>query len=147
MELTKTVKKTPKIYFIDTGLVSYLLKITEDKLLRDRQLFGKLLENYIFLELQKHISISNNEYELYYFRDNKKQEIDFIIENNESKTIAIEVKSASRITDDDLKGIKSFLSKNDDKLSAMYVIYGGKEISAVSVHNKPVILLPYASFF
>ena len=143
----RQVKKMKKIYFTDTGLIKNLSKITYKKLLDDRQLFGKLLENYIFNEIKKQITFSDDEYDIYYYRDHKTYEVDFIIENNEGEIICIEVKSAQRIDTSDLKGLRSFKRNYDKKITAMFVFYGGDNISALSIDESPVYLLPYNQIF
>ena len=143
----KQVKKTKKLYFTDTGLVSYLSKISEQKLMTNRQLFGQLLENYIYNELKKHISFSANNFEIFYYRDNKTYEVDFIIKNNKDEIIAIEVKSSQRVTEKDLKGLRSFKRGFEDKIKAMYVFYAGDIISAVKIDNSMVYLIPYYYIF
>jgi predicted AAA+ superfamily ATPase len=136
-----------KIYFTDTGFVSHLSKISKDRLLKNRMQFGQLLENYIYNELKKHISFSNENFEIYYFRDNKTNEVDFIIENYDSKIICIEIKSAQNISEKDLKGMRSFKRNFEQNITAMFVFYGGNKISALNIDNFPVILLPYQYFF
>lgn len=143
----KEVKKMKKLYFIDTAIVCFLSGISENKLLNNRELFGQLLENYIYIELKKHISFSEQKFEMYYYRDIKKKEVDFIIENKEGKIIAIEVKSAERLSSKDLAGLNSFHKNYSDNILSMYVIYGGEKISALTVNNTPVTLLPYRFFF
>ncbi len=143
----KQVKKMNKLYFTDTGFISSLLKITKDKLLTDRQLFGQLLENYIYNEMKKHISFSNKDFEMFYYRDNKTYEVDFIIENNNGEIICVEVKSAQNITKNELKGLRSFKRNFEKIITSMYVFYGGEEISAMNIDNFPVYLLPYKYFF
>ncbi len=143
----KQVKKMNKLYFTDTGFISHLSRISEDKLLKDRKLFGQLLENYIYNELKKHISFSNENFEIFYYRDNKTFEVDFIIENNEGQIICVEVKSAQNITKKELKGLQSFKRNFEQNIEAMYVFYGGEEISAIDIDNFPVYLLPYKYLF
>lgn len=80
--------KMPKVFFEDTGLMnlisnrSFSMKMT-----------GALLENSIYSQLRKNIDIES----LYFWRTNKKQEIDFVIDfrkrNQLNKIIALEVKS------------------------------------------------------
>ncbi|MEN8120447.1 MAG: DUF4143 domain-containing protein [Bacteroidota bacterium] len=84
---------------------------------------------------------------MYYFRDNKTYEVDFIIENYEGQVICIEVKSAQNLSEKDLKGLKSFKRNFEQNITAMFVFYGGDKISALNVDNSPVILLPYQYFF
>ena len=143
----KQVKKMNKLYFTDTGFISSLLKLTKDKLLADRQIFGQLLENYIYNELRKHISFSSENFEMSYYRDNKTYEVDFIIENNNGQIICVEVKSAQNITKNELKGLRSFKRNFEQNIKAIYVFYGGEEISAMDIDNFPVYLLPYKYLF
>lgn len=82
-----------------------------------------------------------------YFRDNKTYEVDFIIENNKGQIICVEVKSAQNITENDLKGLRSFKRNFEKNITAMYVFYGGEEISAKNIDNFPVYLLPYKYLF
>lgn len=143
----KQVKKMSKLYFTDTGFISHLSKISKDKLLTDRQLFGQLLENYIYNELKKSISFSEKDFDIYYFRDNKTFEVDFIIENEKKEIICIEVKSAQNITNNDLKGLRSFKRNYEKNIKAMYIFYGGNDISALKIDEFPLYLLPYSYFF
>ncbi len=143
----KQVKKSKKLYFTDTGLVSYLSKIPEDKLMTDRQLFGQLLENYIYNELKKHMSFSANDFDIFYFRDSKTYEVDFIIKNNEDEIICIEVKSSQRVSEKDLKGLRSFKRGFEGNIKAIYVFYGGEIISALKIDKSMVYLIPYYYIF
>jgi len=143
----KQVKKMKKMYFTDTGFIKNLSKVTFDKLLNNRQLFGKFLENYIYIEIKKMISFTDEEYEIYYYRDNKTFEVDFIIENNEKDMICIEVKSAQKIESSDLRGLRSFKRNYGKKIKAMYVLYAGDKISALNIDDYPVFLLPYSFLF
>jgi len=141
------VKKMRKVYFTDTGMIKYLSKINTDKLNNDQQLFGKLLETYIYTEIKKLMGFSTEDYDIYYYRDNKAHEVDFIIENSKGDTICIEVKSAQRLTSGDLKGLRSFKRNYHKGILAMYVFYGGNEISALNIDDDPVYLIPYAYLF
>lgn len=77
--------KMPKIYFEDTGLANILTNKTFSQ-----NITGNLLENSIYSELRKNLSAEN----IYFWRTNKKQEIDFIIEDIKKKILnAIEVKN------------------------------------------------------
>ena len=143
----KQVTKTPKLYFIDTGLVCFLLKLSSDSLEPFSSEFGRLLENHIYLELKKEIEASLENYEIFYYRNDKKQEVDFVIENSKADFIAIEVKAKSNIKSSDLKGLANLISKLGNKLFASYVFYGGKEIAVTKVANSNVFLIPYAYLF
>ncbi len=79
--LKRTVK-TPKLYFYDTGLVSYLTKWSDSATLMSGAMSGALLENFAVSEIVKSYYNSGREPFLYYYRDKDAKEIDLIIEMN-----------------------------------------------------------------
>jgi len=143
----KQVTKKTKLYFIDTGLAANMLGLSVEQLLEKGKAFGQLLENFIYLELIKEMSFSSQQYKIYYYRDDKANEIDFIIKNRFGKFIAIEVKSKSVVKPADLVGIKSFYNRYGKDLLYAYVFFGGSEVSALKLGDLTVYLLPYAALF
>ncbi|MCF8296169.1 MAG: ATP-binding protein [Saprospiraceae bacterium] len=89
----KRLIKMPKLYFFDTGLVSYLLKIESFKQIGTHYLIGSLFENYIITEMMKYRFNRAKESNLYFWKDNKGKEIDILIEQADL-LIPIEIKSA-----------------------------------------------------
>lgn len=79
--LKRTVK-TPKLYFYDTGLVSYLTKWSDSATLMSGAMSGSVLENFAVSEIVKSYYNSGREPFLYYYRDKDAKEIDLIIEMN-----------------------------------------------------------------
>mgnify|MGYP000929352765 FL=1 len=77
--LKRTVK-APKLYFYDTGLVSYLTKWSDPATLMSGAMNGAVLENYVVSEIIKSHYNSGRELFLYYYRDKDSKEIDIIIE-------------------------------------------------------------------
>ena len=141
--IAKRVVKMPKVYFVDTGLLSYLLGMTENKLIYSKQDYlGQILENYVYLELRKHLSFFVGRYGLFYYRDLKQNEVDFIIENQEGELVAIEVKSKSNILSSDLKGLKAFLSAVKQPVKNCFIIYGGQSLSALKLLDRTIYLIP-----
>ena len=81
--LTKRIVKTPKIYFLDTGLACYLANINTAEALEASYLNGSMLETYALCEILKsfwHNGESTRH--LYFYRDANKKEVDFILEKN-----------------------------------------------------------------
>jgi hypothetical protein len=78
--LTKRLVKTPKIYFLDTGLCTYLTKWTDAKSLQNGAMSGAILETYIFTEILKSYWHNGLESNFYYYRDTDQKEIDLVIE-------------------------------------------------------------------
>ncbi len=92
--LLKRVVKTPKLYFFDTGLVSYLTKHSNPEILQSSMLSGAILENYIVSEIRKSYQNSGKELFMYYYRDKDQQEIDLVLEYD-GKLHPIEIKKSS----------------------------------------------------
>jgi predicted AAA+ superfamily ATPase len=73
----KRVVKSPKLYFSDTGLVSYLMGIKESTIL-DSPHLGHLWETFVLSELRKSLFLRHQEATLWFYRDQQK-EADFVI--------------------------------------------------------------------
>ncbi len=96
--IKKRVKKSSKIYFYDTGIVSYLLGIkNKDQAFRD-PLRGGLFENFIILEVLKFFFNSGIRPELYFYRDSNNVEVDLLIRNGNS-ILPIEIKSSATFSE------------------------------------------------
>jgi predicted AAA+ superfamily ATPase len=132
----KRILKSPKLYFYDTGLVSYLLRITDPKLLAQHPFRGALFENFIVSELIKNRYNQGKRSNLYYWRDNSGNEIDVIIDKD-NMLLPVEIKSGKTITQDYFKGLKFWqkLTKNQGGL----ILYGGnvaqKRSFGIAVHS------------
>ncbi len=91
--IIKRVVKRPKLYFMDTGLASYLAKYPNSEILRESSYAGHIFETFVVSEIIK--SFTNNGLNasnyLYYYRDNNDREIDLIIDYN-NKLYPIEIK-------------------------------------------------------
>jgi len=119
----KRILKTPKLYFIDTGLACSLLGIRKKEELEMSHFRGALVENYIITECFKNNSNQNSEQTFYYWRDNKGVEVDLIIDNG-TTFLPIEIKSAETFSNDftiNLKKIKSYSDVKD-----AVIVYNGK---------------------
>ncbi|MSP53343.1 MAG: ATP-binding protein [Gammaproteobacteria bacterium] len=125
----KRLIKTPKIFLNDTGLLCHLQKVDAQALENNRTLLGPILENFVFMELKKQSTWSKTQPQLYYFRSHSNQEVDFILEAPNGKTVAIEVKSSATIKADDFNGIKTFAELNT-KCIAGIVLYTGEKTLA-----------------
>jgi predicted AAA+ superfamily ATPase len=123
------VVKTPKVYFCDTGLVSYLLGIeTPKQMIRD-PLLGNIFENFVVIEALKTRLNLGLEPNLYFFRNSNGLEIDLILlEQNKLKLF--EIKSGKSLNDEFCRNMKNFSAKyNEDIISTSTkgtVIYSGE---------------------
>ena len=123
------VVKTPKIYFCDTGLVSYLLGIeTPEQMIRD-PLLGNIFENFVVIEALKTRLNLGLEPNLYFFRNSNGLEIDLILQE-QNKLKLFEIKSGKSLNDEFCRNMKNFSAKyNEDIVSDSIkgtVIYSGE---------------------
>ena len=123
------VVKTPKIYFCDTGLISYLLGIeTPEQMIRD-PLLGNIFENFVVIEALKTRLNLGLEPNLYFFRNSNGVEIDLILQE-QNKLKLFEIKSGKSLNDEFCRNMKNFSAKyNEDIVSDSTkgtVIYSGE---------------------
>jgi predicted AAA+ superfamily ATPase len=94
--LNKRVVKTPKIYFHDTGLLTYLLRYPDYQTLSKGPINGAVFENFIIAELIKDKINNNRNQEFYFYRDSNKNEIDLVIDRGLDQ-ILCEIKLSKNI--------------------------------------------------
>lgn len=121
----KRVIKSPKYYFIDTGLLSYLLGIEKPEQVTRDPLVGQLFENMIVLEALKTRYNQGRSPNLYFYRDSHGNEIDLLYANGR-KLVGIEIKSSATFTSHFKKTLLRF-SEKQRPLESSYVIYNGDE--------------------
>lgn len=81
--ITKRVVKTPKLYFLDTGLAAYLTRWNTPQVLEAGAMAGAFFETFVVAEvLKSYYNAGILEPALYYYRDKDAQEIDLLIEQN-----------------------------------------------------------------
>jgi uncharacterized protein len=78
--LTKRMIKSPKLYFIDTGLAAYLTKWSSPEALEAGSMSGAMLETWAVSEILKSYWHNGKEAPLYFYRDTEQKEIDLLIE-------------------------------------------------------------------
>ncbi|MBQ2733287.1 MAG: ATP-binding protein [Clostridia bacterium] len=78
----KRLSKTPKLYFCDTGLCSFLSMWLTPDVLMNGAASGHFYENYVVMELVKNYAYARNKANISYYRDSNAKEIDVFIEEN-----------------------------------------------------------------
>jgi len=82
INVEKRVVKTPKMYFLDTGLAAYLTRWTNPDVLRQGAVAGAYFETFVIAEILKSYRNAGSEPSLFYYRDKDKKEIDLLIMEN-----------------------------------------------------------------
>jgi len=122
----KRLIKSPKLYFLDTGLLSYLLRIRSKVDLRIHALYGSIFESYVISELLKNYMNRGKEHPFYFWRDSTGNEIDVLIDEGD-KLLPIEIKAGQTITKDFFKGIRFWKKLSNDIDQRAALIYGGDQ--------------------
>lgn len=90
----KRVRKSPKLYFFDTGLVCHLLGIESEDQLRSSYLYGQIAETYLVAERYKLSTNRGRRPKMSYWRESNNHEIDLLEESSADLPLAFELKSA-----------------------------------------------------
>lgn len=93
----KRLIKSPKLYFVDSGLACHLLGIETEKGLERSPFLGPLFEGFTAAEILKQQIASGRPRALYYFRDQQGLEVDFIVPAGDRKLIFIETKASRTV--------------------------------------------------
>jgi hypothetical protein len=120
--------KTPKLHFLDSGLLAALLGLTAGQIAKDRSTFGALLETFAFSEVLRQTSWLDESYTLSHFRDKDQDEVDFVVEDERGATVGIEVKASATVYGSDFKGIRKLLANRGDDLKLGVVLYDGTTV-------------------
>jgi predicted AAA+ superfamily ATPase len=124
----KRVIKTPKLHFLDSGLLAASRGLTFDRLKGDRAAFGALLESYVFAEIMKLMSWSDLRLAPYHFRDQQMHEVDIVLERDDGMIIGIEVKASASVTTADFSGVRKLMEACGKKFAFGIVLYDGDTV-------------------
>jgi len=131
--LTNRLIKTPKVYFLDTGLACYLTKWNTPETLESGAFSGAILETYVVSEILKSYWHNGESPSIYFYRDKDKREVDIILEEN-GKLYPLEVKQRTNPNVDDTKNFSALSQFKKEIapggvlcLAPTYLPLGGKD--------------------
>lgn len=131
--ISKRLIKTPKVYFIDTGLLCYLLGITSAEQLKTHPLRGAVFENLIVVEMLKDRFNRGKDSNMFFYRESSGREVD-VVQTEADKFRIWEVKSAKTFNTDFRKNLDYFKSIFGEKVISAKVIYDGDNIPPDAVN-------------
>jgi len=132
--ISKRMVKTPKLYFFDVGLASYLLGIENVNHVATHPLRGALFENMVTLELLKkrfNAGLDNN---LYFYRDNHGNEVDVLQESGYQLNL-YEIKSGQTFTSHFLNGLDYLRKLIPDRIVNSNLVYAGEQEMTINGHQ------------
>jgi predicted AAA+ superfamily ATPase len=121
---SKRVVKTPKLYFYDTGLLAYLLKIKSRETLLTHPVKGALFENMIVAEFHKQMHHGYRDERPWFWRDNHGDEVDLLLDQGLSLDI-FEIKASETILTKNFDGLSKFEGISDLPISKKGLVYAG----------------------
>lgn len=122
----KRLVKTPKLYFIDTGLAAWLLGIHDARTLNIHAHRGALFENLVITEIIKQRFNRGQPLDLFFWRDNVGHEVDLLFERGQELQ-AIEIKSGATVSSDWLNAIQKWQGFAGNVARDSWIIYGGTD--------------------
>jgi predicted AAA+ superfamily ATPase len=121
----KRVIKSPKYYFVDVGLLAFLLGLEEIQHVSRDPLVGSIFENLVVIDCLKARLNQARPANLYFYRDSSGREIDLIFQDGQELT-AIEIKSTSTYNPSLVTGLTKF-REISQKVARSFLVYNGEE--------------------
>ena len=120
----KRLVKMPKLYFLDTGLMAYLLGIRDVNTLTTHVSRGALFETLVVSEFVKQQLNAGQVAELYFWRDSAGHEVDLLIPQGK-QFMPVEIKSGSTFSSDWIAGLRKLSALFGDAALPPGIVYGG----------------------
>ena len=128
----KRAIKTPKLYFLDCGLLCYLVGWKTAETAKNGAMNGQILETFVISEIMKSFLNAGKSLDgLYYYRDKEKREIDLLIEDGRT-LYPVEIKKAATIKPDWSKSFDVLKNIRDRKVAPSVVLCQTEKILPVS---------------
>ncbi len=119
----KRLTKSPKLHFLDAGLLAAMRDVTPDVIRKEKTAFGTILETFVFSELRKIESWSAQKCLFSHYRDKEKNEVDIVLQNRRGEIIGVEVKASATVSADDFSGMRRLATACGDRFIQGLVLY------------------------
>lgn len=124
----KRIAKTPKLHFLDSGLLATARGLSIDRMKADRGAFGSLLESFVYGEVLKLMSASDLRLTPYHFRDQQMHEVDIVLERDDGMIVGIEVKASATVRSGDFAGLRTLADVCNDRFAYGVVLYDSEDL-------------------
>ncbi len=141
----RSVVGMPKLHFVDTGLACHLLGLKRADTLHTSQFFGGLVENFVFCELLKHATWSEEDVNFYHYRDTARHELDLVIERSDGTVVGVEVKASMTVKPEDFSGLSIFADYAKDKFLHGVLFYSGDKVLPFRINETIFHAVPISS--
>jgi len=127
----KRLVKSPKLYFTDSGLVSYLLGIDSMEAMLKSPFHGALFEGFVASEVIKYQASHYRRIELYYFRDKQGLEVDFVVPQGAGKLLLVEAKATKTLVPSMARPLNRLTKSIDRYQTQSVIVHCGTSNTAV----------------
>ncbi|MCY4609246.1 MAG: ATP-binding protein [bacterium] len=124
----KRIVKTPKLHFLDCGLLAGARGLTFARLKADHGEFGGLLESFVFSEILKLMTASDLQLTPYHFRDQGMREVDIVLERDDGMIAGIEIKASATVRSGDFMGLRTLAEACGERFSYGVILYDSTEL-------------------
>lgn len=143
--LGSRVAAAPKTHLVDSGLAARLLRLTESKLgaatASALSEFGHLLETFVVGEVSRQLDWLDAPVQRGHWRTRDGDEVDLVLEREDGKIAAVEVKASSRVPTRELRGLLNLRRKLASQFLGGVVLYTGAQTYA---HDSGLLVVPIA---
>ena len=127
--LTRRVKRHPKIFVTDPGLAAWLLGKTPDALDDPADpATGQLVETFVFNELRRQLTWAASDVSLFHWQDRSGAEVDIVLEAADGRIAALEVKTGLTAKPEWFRWLGQMRDALGDKFMAGIALYAGHEV-------------------
>jgi hypothetical protein len=119
----KRIVKTPKLHFLDSGVLATARGLTFDRVKANRGAFGALLESFVFSEVLKLMTASDLRLTPHHFRDRDSREVDIVLERDDGMIAGIEVKASATVKASDFGGLRALAEACGSRFAFGVILY------------------------
>jgi predicted AAA+ superfamily ATPase len=117
---------TRKVYVVDSGLLAHLLGADPKRLAEDERITGMALENFVAMEVMKHLEWASTDAGLFHYRTGN-DEIDVVLEDRSGAIACIEVKASATLRERDWRPMAKIRDARSADFRAGFLIHAGSE--------------------
>ena len=127
----KRLVRTPKLHFLDSGLLAALRGTGAADIAADREKLGSLLECFVHAEIVKVAALSDETTTVSHYRDKDQAEVDLVLERSRDRVVGIEVKAGATVRPGDFRGLERLRSAVGDGFACGIVLHDGERVQQI----------------
>ena len=139
----KRLVKTPKLHFLDSGLLTALRRVDAATIARDRREAGPVLKCFVHGEIVKAAALSDEPMTVAHYRDKDQVEVDLVLERPPGEIVGIEVKAGATVRPDDFTGLAHLKQAAGKRFACGIILHDGERVqqTASGLFAMPVKML------